>query len=52
MGKNNETIPMMKDVLGGKIVTEFVALRPKMYGYRKLDKEVDNKCCIYVQRSL
>ena len=28
----------MKDDLGGKLMIEFVALRAKMYAYKKLDK--------------
>ena len=28
----------MKDELGRKIMTEFVALRPNMYAYRKIDR--------------
>ena len=30
--------------LGGKVMTEFVALRPKLYAYKKLDGEEDKRC--------
>ena len=34
----------MKNELGGKIITEFMALRPKLYSYKVLDGSEDKKC--------
>ena len=43
MGKIKKKIGFMKDELGGKVMKEFVALRPKCYAYLMNDDKVDKR---------
>ena len=54
-GKNTKVIGLMKDELGGKIMTEVFALRPKTYSYLTDDCEEDKntkgtKKCVIKRR--
>ena len=40
IGKNKKVIGILKDELDRKIMTEFVALRAKMYAYRKIEMQL------------
>ena len=51
LGINKKVVGLMKDELGGSIITEFIALRPKAYSYKtddliKLKKAKGTKKCV------
>ena len=46
VGKNKKVPGLFKDELGGKIITEVVALRPKIYAYLINDGKGTKKCVI------
>ena len=51
IGVNKKVIDLMKDELGGGIITEFVVLRPKAYSYitndfTELKKAKETKKCV------
>ena len=44
MGVNKKVIGLMKNELGGRIMTVYMELRPKLYTYKTLNESGDKKC--------
>ena len=43
IGKNKKVIGLMKNELGGEIITEFIDLRPKTHSYLTDNDKIDKK---------
>ena len=43
IGKSRNVVDMIKNELDGKIISQFVALKVKMYAYRKIGKKLEDK---------
>ena len=44
VGCNKKVVGMFKDEAGGKIISEFVGLRPKLYAYKMHDGKEEKRC--------
>ena len=51
VGKNKKVLGVFKDECGGKIISEFVALRAKCYSI-KMDDESEKKACKGVKKNV